>query len=295
MDERYQPRPAPSTSLGGAHRVSDALLGSERMFEEQAFVPPRALDPPAADPLARLDGCVTAMSAASAETLDAVATCDTARLWRRDGATPLTCWLAARYGLTRATACEWVRVARARRLPAIARAYGAGRLSFDQLRPLTRFARPEEDEEWARRAPRGAPGACGGRPGAGSASACGRLRRSSGCAPFPSPGTRSSGCCGCRACSPPSRERRFAKRSNGGPRRSCWPTGRTTLGERGWPTPWCSVREPPEAPVPKPPGHARGARRRGGPDGGGAPARTVAGGDRERGASDDRGGPPDRL
>jgi Domain of unknown function (DUF222)/HNH endonuclease len=41
-----------------------------------------------------------------------------------------------------------------RRLPAIARAYARRELSWDQLRPLTRFATPETDEFWARKAPK---------------------------------------------------------------------------------------------------------------------------------------------
>ena len=36
-----------------------------------------------------------------------------------------------------------------RGLPRIAQAYSSGRLSWDQLRPLTRFATPETDERWA--------------------------------------------------------------------------------------------------------------------------------------------------
>lgn len=62
----------------------------------------------------------------------------------------MTSWLAARYRLTRGTAREWVRVGYAlQRLPRIAAAYGSGRLSWDQLRPLTRFATVESDERWA--------------------------------------------------------------------------------------------------------------------------------------------------
>ena len=53
----------------------------------------------------------------------------------------MTNWLAARYRLAWGTAREWVRVAHALlKLPEIARAYAESRLSWDQLRPLTRFA-----------------------------------------------------------------------------------------------------------------------------------------------------------
>jgi hypothetical protein len=101
-----------------------------------------------------LDQAALAMTAASAEALRIVALHDEQRLWERDGATSMTGWLAARYGLARSTAAEWVRVARKlRELPGIADAYADGRLSWDQLRPLTRFATPETDEYWARKAP----------------------------------------------------------------------------------------------------------------------------------------------
>src|SRR5919197_453059 len=101
-----------------------------------------------------LDHAVRAMSAESAEVLRGVASLDDPNVWERDGATSMTSWLAARYGLAWGTAREWVRVSRALQdLPAIAGAYAKGRISWDQLRPLTRFATPETDEDWAREAP----------------------------------------------------------------------------------------------------------------------------------------------
>jgi Domain of unknown function (DUF222) len=100
-----------------------------------------------------LDDAVFLMAAASAEALEFVASCDDKNLWSRDGATSMTSWLAGRYGLAWGTAREWVRVAHAlRKLPGIAQAYASGRLSWDQLRPLTRFATPETDQFWARKA-----------------------------------------------------------------------------------------------------------------------------------------------
>lgn len=100
-----------------------------------------------------LDQGVAAMAAASAETLRAVAAYDEPRFWEPDGATSMSAWLAARYGLAKSTAREWVRVAHAlRELPAITEAYARGRLSWDQLRPLTRFASPDSDSDLARRA-----------------------------------------------------------------------------------------------------------------------------------------------
>src|SRR6266516_6274167 len=94
--------------------------------------------------LRSMDETVAAIAAATADLLEAVGVFDEQRLWRNDGATSMTPWLAARYCLTWGTAREWVRVAASlRRLPAIARAYREGRLSWDQLRPLTRFATTE--------------------------------------------------------------------------------------------------------------------------------------------------------
>jgi hypothetical protein len=102
-----------------------------------------------------MDRTTATMAVASAQCLRAVAQYDQRKLWRRDGATAMSSWLAARYGLAWGTAREWVRVAHAlRRLPRIAEAYADGRLSWDQLRPLTRFATPETDQYWSRRAPK---------------------------------------------------------------------------------------------------------------------------------------------
>jgi hypothetical protein len=102
-----------------------------------------------------LDRAAAVMVAASAEALRVVAAFDRGGLWRRDVATSMSSWLAGRYGLAWGTAREWVRVAHALEgLPRIADAYAGGRLSWDQLRPLTRFATPETDGYWAGRAPR---------------------------------------------------------------------------------------------------------------------------------------------
>jgi hypothetical protein len=105
-----------------------------------------------------LDQATAVMSAASARMLALVADHDDRKLWKRDGATSMSSWLAGRYGLAWGTAREWVRVAGALRgLPALAEAYALGRISWDQLRPLTRFATPETDATWAEEAPRRRP------------------------------------------------------------------------------------------------------------------------------------------
>jgi hypothetical protein len=106
-----------------------------------------------------MDRTTAAIAARSAECLRAVADYDERKLWKRDGATSISSWLVGRYGLAWGTAREWIRVARAlRRLPRIAEAYSEGKISWDQLRPLTRFAAPETDEFWARKAPERRPG-----------------------------------------------------------------------------------------------------------------------------------------
>jgi Domain of unknown function (DUF222)/HNH endonuclease len=106
------------------------------------------------EPVDELDQTTIMMSAASARALRAVADVDRRGLWRRDGATSVTSWLAGRYSSAWGTAREWVRVAHALEgLPRIGGAYAAGGLSWDQLLPLTRFATPETDPRWAERAP----------------------------------------------------------------------------------------------------------------------------------------------
>ena len=110
--------------------------------------------------LHRLDQAAKAMASAFAEALAAVADFDDEKLWRDDGSTSMTSWLAARYALSWGTAREWVRVARAlRSLPTITRAFARGELSWDQVRSLTKFVTPECDAEWAARAPSISPAA----------------------------------------------------------------------------------------------------------------------------------------
>jgi hypothetical protein len=84
-----------------------------------------------------------------------VAAYDTARAWEQDGATSMSAWLAGWMGLSHDSAAEWVRVGHAfEDLPSISDAYAAGRLSWDQVRAVTRFATPETDEALANEAPR---------------------------------------------------------------------------------------------------------------------------------------------
>jgi Domain of unknown function (DUF222)/HNH endonuclease len=100
-----------------------------------------------------IDSGMATMASAMAKTFEAVAAFDEQGPWEAGGASSMTSWLAARYRLAKGTAREWVRVAHALRdLPAIAEAFAQGRLSWDQLRPLTRFADPDSDADLCRRA-----------------------------------------------------------------------------------------------------------------------------------------------
>ncbi|MDJ0925809.1 MAG: DUF222 domain-containing protein [Acidimicrobiia bacterium] len=101
-----------------------------------------------------MDRWHTVQCAAHLELLDDVARMDQAEDWTFDGASSMGHWLVNRYGLTHRTANEWVRVAGAiQDLPALRAAYRAGRISWDQLRAVTRLATPETDDELAAEAP----------------------------------------------------------------------------------------------------------------------------------------------
>jgi len=68
--------------------------------------------------------------------------------WREDGATSVVPWLVAALGVSHSTAASWARTAhRLEALPAVAAAYGEGRLSADQLAPVLRMATPENEAE----------------------------------------------------------------------------------------------------------------------------------------------------
>src|SRR5919106_1131018 len=149
------PRSRPWSAPQRLHRP----LGRSRVSDRGTFVSlPRPRITPmrfaaprdSLEPIAALDRAVATMAKASAEALRSVAELDRSGLWRQDGATSMSSWLAARYGLGWGTARGWVRVAHALEgLPRIARAYAAGGLSWDQLRPLTTFATPATDARWA--------------------------------------------------------------------------------------------------------------------------------------------------
>lgn len=90
------------------------------------------------------------MAGTHAELLSVVAAMVRGHDWVADGSTDPAAWLVAACGLTREHAREWVRVAAAlEALPVLRAAFAAGELSWDQVRPATRFATPETDAEVA--------------------------------------------------------------------------------------------------------------------------------------------------
>src|SRR5690606_27530975 len=107
----------------------------------------------AATPAARADaiGQLAGLLAGThAELLSVVAAMVRGRDWVDDGATDPAAWLVAVGGLTRDHAREWVRVALAlEELPVLREAFASGALSWDQVRPATRFATPDTDADVA--------------------------------------------------------------------------------------------------------------------------------------------------
>jgi Domain of unknown function (DUF222)/HNH endonuclease len=97
------------------------------------------------DRIAVLYGEITA---ATREFLRALAESDRCRDWAAEGFTSCADWLAWRIGVTRNTASEKVRAARAlEELPLISEAMSRGELSFSKVRALTRAATPESEAE----------------------------------------------------------------------------------------------------------------------------------------------------
>ena len=83
-----------------------------------------------------------------------VAVFDEQEKWREDFCRSMADWLVARLSISYRTAAEWVRVARALRgLPAIDEVVSEGRLSWDQLAPLTEAATETTDQVLSGAAP----------------------------------------------------------------------------------------------------------------------------------------------
>ena len=119
--------------------------------------PPEPSPYAAMSPAARTDAVEQlsgAISALQAELGRVVVAAELAEDHRIDGATDVAAWLGWRTGSTGAHAREAVRVARSlEHLPALRGAFASGEVSFDQVRPVTRFATPATDEDLARVVP----------------------------------------------------------------------------------------------------------------------------------------------
>jgi hypothetical protein len=103
-----------------------------------------------ADSMCQLAG---GLSAIHSQLLAMTAEFDRRKAWRDDGAADIGSWLCVRLGLGYQTGKEWARVARAlQELPECARIYSEGRLSWDQIRPLTLVATTQTDAEHADKA-----------------------------------------------------------------------------------------------------------------------------------------------
>jgi hypothetical protein len=88
------------------------------------------------------------ITAGTREFLRALAQCDHHRDWAEEGFASCADWLAWRIGVTRNTANEKVRTARALEdLPLISESMARGELSFSKVRALTRAATPDNEAE----------------------------------------------------------------------------------------------------------------------------------------------------
>lgn len=93
-------------------------------------------------------------NAAHRSLLEAVTVLEERGAWKRDGGRSMSQWLVGRLGLSQKEASEWVRVGGALSdLPQVAKVYESGRLSFDQLKPLTEIGGPADDERLSKEAP----------------------------------------------------------------------------------------------------------------------------------------------
>src|SRR5688500_5449539 len=89
------------------------------------------------------------IAAAQAELLLWIAEFDRREGWGGPGMLSCAHWLSWRIGLSPGTAREQVRVARRlEELPAVAAAFGDGRLSYSKVRAITRVADVDDGVDW---------------------------------------------------------------------------------------------------------------------------------------------------
>ncbi len=102
----------------------------------------------------RLDVLVMGEQAVRFDLLTEITRLEGSEVWKTEGAVSMVDWLVGRYRTSVATAREWLKVARALdALPKIRGVFAEGRLSWDQLRALLKIATPDDETEWAERAP----------------------------------------------------------------------------------------------------------------------------------------------
>jgi hypothetical protein len=95
----------------------------------------------------QLVGLAGRLASAHCRFLLLLAEFDARQGWAGPGIRSCTHWLSWRVGLSRRTGRDQLRVARALpRLPAIAAAFGAGRLSYTKVRAITRIATPDTEQ-----------------------------------------------------------------------------------------------------------------------------------------------------
>jgi hypothetical protein len=89
------------------------------------------------------------VAAGEARLLAYIGELDERRAWAVDGILSCVHWLSWRLGMGRNAAGERVRVARAlRQLPQIAEAFADGRLSYSQVRAISRIATPDDEQDY---------------------------------------------------------------------------------------------------------------------------------------------------
>ena len=89
------------------------------------------------------------LAAGEADFLRWVAEFDRREAWGGPGLLSMAHWLSWRVGLSPGAARERVRVARAlEELPLVRAAFGAGRVSYSQVRAVTRVATPDDEQRW---------------------------------------------------------------------------------------------------------------------------------------------------
>jgi len=93
-------------------------------------------------------------NATVATKLELISICDERKTWVEDGCASMENWVAQRLGVAWRSAAELVRVARALEdRPALCDSFAAGGLSWDKLRALVVVTTPDDESEWAERAP----------------------------------------------------------------------------------------------------------------------------------------------